>query len=152
MIAARSLGAAEVVIGLAAVATGRPVLWALVGVSYAGFAIFILWALNGNAGLVSCGCFGHEDTPPTIGHAAFNAAAAALAGFAIADPVRLDTFEGSAFEAVLFASLIGVGVTLSIALLTSVPRTLSLARGTAAPSVATFSLDSRLRDPLQGSS
>ncbi len=135
------MGASEVVLGVAAIASGAAILWALIALAYASFTIFILWALGGTNAIGSCGCFGHEDTPPTPGHAAFNAAAAAVAGLAAASPVRLDDFDGSWFEALLAVALIGTAIALVIAALTSLPRTLALARGTAAPIVPTFSIE-----------
>ena len=141
LIATRALGAAEVAVSVAAVVTGAAIFWASIAASYAAFAVFIFWALSGNQGVVSCGCFGHEDTPPTPGHAAFNATAAAIAGLSVADPVALGDFDGTAFEAVLAVALIGTGIALSVAALTVLPRTLSLAHGTAAPAAQSFSLN-----------
>lgn len=142
LVAARLMGVGEVALGVATVIAGAPILYALVALSYAGFAGFILWALSGNQADISCGCFGHEDTPPTAGHAAFNAAAAAIAGLAIADPVSLADFDGSLAEGVLAAILIVAGVALCIAALTVVPRNLALIRGTAPSTAPTFALKS----------
>ncbi|MFT7473450.1 MAG: hypothetical protein ACI81L_000365 [Verrucomicrobiales bacterium] len=152
MLAARALGVFEIVIAGLAIAFGAPVLWALIAVIYAGFALFILWALNGNSAVGSCGCFGHEDTPPTPGHAAFNAAAAAACGLAVADPVRLVDFDGTPFDAVVLVALIGLGISLVVAALTSLPRTLALARGSAVPVVRTFALDTHSPTASQGPS
>lgn len=129
-------------LGVAAALTGSAALFGLVALSYAGFTGFILWALNGNQAEISCGCFGHEDTPPTAGHAAFNAAAAAIAALAALDPVAVGDFEGSAVEAVLAALLIAAAVVLTITALTAVPRNLALVRGTAPPTAPTFALKS----------
>lgn len=139
----RLLGTAEVIVAVAAIVNGSPILWSLVTLSYAAFTAFILWALRDGTILGSCGCFGREDTPPTPGHAAFNAAAATVAGLAIADPVRLSDFEGSSFEAVLLATLVLVGATAAVAALTELPRTLALAKGKATPTPTTFSLRGR---------
>ena len=147
LIAARLMGAGEVILGIAAIATGAPLLWALVAVSYALFAIFILWALGGDNAVGSCGCFGHEDTPPTPGHAAFNAAAATVAALAVADPITLGDFDGSVLEALVAITLIGTAIALVIAALTTLPRTLAYARGTAAPIVPTFSLENTSTTP-----
>ena len=140
LIAARVLGVTEIVLAAAAILTGAAVLWALVAVAYAAFTVFVLWALQADEAVGSCGCFGQEDTPPTPGHAAFNAAAAALAGLAIADPVRLDAFDGSAFEGILLGVLVLTGVSLSVLSMTRLPRLLALVHGTAAPSVPTFAV------------
>lgn len=139
-VSTRLLGLAEVVLTIAAVASGAAVLWSGVATAYAAFTVFILWALRDGEILGSCGCFGREDTPPTPGHAAFNAASATIAGLAVADPVRITDFDGTAVEYVLFAALVALGVALAVAALTELPRTLALARGTAKPSPATFSL------------
>lgn len=141
MLATRLLGLAEIALAIAAIALGAPILWAGVALAYGAFTLFILWALNGNQDVATCGCFGHVDTPPTPGHAAFNAAAAAIAALAIFEPVRLSDFEGSVAEGLLALVLVVVGITLSIGALTTLPRTLALAHGTAAPSVPTFSVD-----------
>lgn len=146
MRAARSLGAVEVVLTAAAVLLGAPLLWAGVAISYGAFTVFILWALRDGDVVGSCGCFGREDTPPTPGHAAFNAAAAALAGLAAIDPVRISDFEGSLAEGALLVTLVGLGVTLSVATLTALPRTLALAKGTAAPLAPVFSTTNRRGD------
>lgn len=151
LLMARVMGVAEVILGCAAIATGAAVLWALVALAYASFAIFILWALGGTNAVGSCGCFGHEDTPPTPGHAAFNAAAAAIAALAVATPVRLGDYDGSVYEGVVAVLLIGTAIALVIASLTSLPRTLAHARGTAAPIVPTFSVENAAPSP-QGQS
>lgn len=143
MAATRLLGATEIALTIAAITTGAPILWAGVAAAYTGFTVFILWALRDGEILGSCGCFGREDTPPTPGHAAFNAAAATVAALAIVDPVRLSAFDGSAFEGVLLTTFVLLGVALAIALLTELPRTLALAKGTATPAAATFSIKGR---------
>jgi len=135
---ARLLGATEVALGVSAAALGLSVLWAGVAAAYASFTLFILWALSGNQDVASCGCFGQDDTPPTPGHAAFNAAAAALAGLAVADPLSIRDFEGSSTEALVTIALILTAIALSVAALTQLPRLLALATGTAAPAVPTF--------------
>lgn len=122
LVSARLLGLVEIVLGVIAIATGHPLAWAAVALSYAGFAVFILWALGDPERLGSCGCFGREDTPPTIGHLAFNAVAATLALLAIFDPVQPRDFSGSTAEALITIALIAAGTALSIAALTVLPR------------------------------
>ena len=148
LLIARVLGAVEVALAIAAAILGWAVLYVLVAAAYASFTVFIFWALNGNAGAISCGCFGHEDTPPTPGHAAFNAAATAITASVALDPVRIGDFEGSIFEAVLSVALVGLGVTLVIAALTALPRTLSTidggsSTGSATRNVQTFNIGER---------
>ena len=147
LVAARVMGIGEVILGIAAAITGAPLLLALVAASYAGFAFFILWALSGNQADISCGCFGHEDTPPTPGHAAFNAAAAAIAAVSVTSPVSLTDFDGSLIEGVLATILTVMAVALCIAALTIVPRNLALARGTAPAPTPTFALRSTATHP-----
>ena len=50
---------------------------ALIGAAalYAGFAIFVGVALRRDLPIQSCGCFGRDDTPPTIVHIIYNSAA-----------------------------------------------------------------------------
>ena len=42
---------------------------------YAGFAIFVGIAIRRDLPIQSCGCFGRDDTPPTIIHIIYNSAA-----------------------------------------------------------------------------
>ncbi len=140
---ARLLGLFEIALGLGAAITGSPLLYATVAATYAAFTLFVLWTLNGNEDAVSCGCFGHEDTPPTPGHVAYNAAAAAIAGLMISDPVAIGDFDGSLVEGVISIAVIALGISLVIAALTSLPRTLAIARGSAPVPVPTFSIDSQ---------
>lgn len=147
LLAARLMGFVEVVLGIGAAITGEPALYGLVALSYGGFAAFILWALNGNEVDISCGCFGHEDTPPTAGHAAFNAGAAAIAALAIFNPVSLADFDGTVVEGVLAGIVTIIAIVLSIAALTIIPRNLALVRGTASPTSPTFALRSTATHP-----
>jgi hypothetical protein len=75
----RVVAAAEVVLGVAAVATGARVAAAMVGLSYAAFTGFVLLARSRGGVLASCGCFGKQDTPPTVLHAVLTGAVAATA-------------------------------------------------------------------------
>ncbi len=142
LVSARVLGLAEVGIGVAAVLTGSRLAWAGVALSYLGFTLFVLWALGDENRVGSCGCFGREDTPVTPGHAAYNAAATAVATLSVLDPVKLSAIEVSFLEGLLTAGLIAAGIALSIVVLSVLPRTLTLATGSAPPAVREFSLDS----------
>ena len=143
LIAARLLGVAEIILGLSAAIFGLPVLYGLVAAAYGAFTLFVLWALNGNQQVVSCGCFGHEDTPPTMGHVVFNAVAVAIAALAVTDPTTIADFDGTLAEGVLTVAAVALGVATVIAALSALPRVLALVRGTAAPTVHQFALDSR---------
>jgi len=73
-------GAVAVLISLGAVVgLDRPFALA-VSVSYLALAAFVLAALARHVPLQSCGCFGRQDTPPTVGHLALNVVAAVVAG------------------------------------------------------------------------
>ncbi|MGI9606987.1 MAG: MauE/DoxX family redox-associated membrane protein [Acidimicrobiales bacterium] len=140
LLAARLMGLGEVVVGMVALATGHPLAWGLVAAAYTGFALFVLWALRSDGAVGSCGCFGHEDTPPTPGHAAFNAAAAAIAALVVSDPVGVRDLDGSATERVLAVTLVAAAVYASILALTSLPRLLAIASGNAPVAVPSFAL------------
>jgi hypothetical protein len=71
--------AAETALAVAAFFVPGPATGALVALTYALFAGFIVVALQRGWALTSCGCFGRPDTPPTVAHAVLNAAAAASA-------------------------------------------------------------------------
>ncbi len=87
----RAGSAAELLIGVLALAAGGPVLWALVAASYLAFSVVVVVALRSGSPLGTCGCFGREETPPHVVHVALNfglataavlAAARSWAGFA----------------------------------------------------------------------
>jgi hypothetical protein len=68
-------GAAEVGIGVVAIATGAPVAAALVALSYLLFTGFVVLALARHIPIGSCGCFGKVDTPPSLVHVVLNVGA-----------------------------------------------------------------------------
>lgn len=76
--AVRAGSIVEVAVGAVALGAGGPWALAALAASYAGFAVFVTWALRTGASLSSCGCFGEPDTPPTASHASICAAAAGL--------------------------------------------------------------------------
>lgn len=85
----RAGAAAEVVIAVLAVVLPGPVTGALVAISYAAFAGFVLLALGRGWPLSTCGCFGRPDSEPGYPHALLNAgAAAAAAWWAASAPSR----------------------------------------------------------------
>jgi hypothetical protein len=75
----RGGAAAEVALAIAAVVVGGGLLWALVGASYALFALFVLVALVSGRPIGSCGCLGRIDIPPTWLHVALNSLMGAAA-------------------------------------------------------------------------
>lgn len=142
LVVARLLGAGEIAVAALAVVTGSPAAWAGVAALYGAFTVFIIWSLRQGDTIASCGCFGQEDTPATPGHAAFNAGAAALAGLAIADPVRLGDLDLSPALTLAFAVLVAVGTGASVLTLTALPRLLrQLSGSTPTVAVSPFSLD-----------
>jgi len=84
----RLSGAAAVILSLGAVVRlDRPLALA-VSASYLALSAFVAAALTRNVPLQSCGCFGRQDTPPTVGHLALNVAAAVVAGVVALAPGR----------------------------------------------------------------
>jgi hypothetical protein len=83
---ARTVGAVEVLLGMAGLVIGG--VWSAVGValSYAAFAVVVVIARRRE--LPSCGCFGARSAPPSPVHVAVNALSAVIAGAAaVAGPV-----------------------------------------------------------------
>ena len=68
----RAGAGAEVALGVAAVVVGGGLLWALVGVSYTLFGLFVFVALRSGRPIGTCGCIGRVDIPPTWVHIAVN--------------------------------------------------------------------------------
>ncbi len=83
----RVAAAAEVALGAAAAAHASRVAAALVALTYAGFALFVVVALQRGGVLASCGCFGRADTPPTRTHAVLTLALAAVAAAVAVRPL-----------------------------------------------------------------
>jgi hypothetical protein len=81
----RAGAVAEAALGAAALVAGGPVWWALVAASYLAFAGFVVAALRAGTMVGTCGCFGHEDTPPHPVHVVLDAV---LAGVALAAAVQ----------------------------------------------------------------
>jgi hypothetical protein len=80
----------EATLGAATLVVGGRLLPALVAISYAGFAWFVLGALRSGAPVGTCGCFGRPDTPPRLVHVVVDAAlalAAAAGAVAGVDPL-----------------------------------------------------------------
>ncbi len=98
--AIRLLGAAEVVSATAVLASGFGWRLWLVAAWYSGFALFVIVALGTGAPLASCGCFGRDDTPPSLAHLALDAGIAACAALAATDGSLASPRLGSAGGAV----------------------------------------------------
>jgi hypothetical protein len=124
--------AAELALGVAAVAVGGEWLWWLVAASYAAFAVFVVAALRAGTMIGSCGCFGREETPPHPTHVGLNLV---LAGLAAATALRapgavVDSLADHPGTAVAVLAVSGVAVVLLWAAYVVLPRTLAAARGT----------------------
>ena len=129
IIGVRLLGAAEAVLGVAAVLTGAPALAALVAAAYLAFAAFVIVALRGGTALQSCGCFGEVETPPSGVHVLLDTAfaATALAAAAAGVPSFADTIEAQEWSGVPFVLLVAITVGLSYVVLTTLPLALKAA-------------------------
>jgi len=83
---ARGLGAVELVVAVAALATGSRPAALLVVASYLAFAAFTMRLVARRGGTADCGCFGASSTPASTLHVALNLAVAATAALAAAAP------------------------------------------------------------------
>lgn len=78
---ARAVGALEIAAGLVGLSLGGRWIAGAVALSYGSFTVVVLVART--RGLNSCGCFGERSGPPSLAHAALNAASAAVAGVGV---------------------------------------------------------------------
>ena len=95
---------------------------------YLAFTIFTLVAVISRIPLQSCGCFGREDTPPTVIHVAFNLAAT-VALFVVylqgGGPVD---WALPPVELVLYLGFTAIGVYTTYLLMTRLPQVLEATR------------------------
>ena len=122
---ARGLGLVEVFAAVVGLGLGGPMLFIPV-LLYLGFFVFTLVAVQQRLPIQSCGCFGREDTPPTVLHVAYNATSAlALAYIAI---MALPSVPWGAppLEIGLYIAFAVVGAYLAYLLLSQLPRTLQM--------------------------
>jgi hypothetical protein len=126
----RAGGAAELVIGVGALAFGNRLFAVLVGLSYLGFLAFVVLALARHAPLSSCGCFGKADTPPSAIHVTVNALAVVVAATVVVAPGAglPDVVGEQPLLGVPFLLLVAVGVYLTFLSLTLLPKTLAVGR------------------------
>ncbi len=131
--AVRVGAAAELAVATAAIVDGSRPFAALVAASYLAFAAFVLGALRRNVPLSSCGCFGVEDTPPTLVHLAVNLTAAATAGavaLGLADGgglAELVDMDGSLLLRTAFLLSTAAATWLTYVALTDFPRLMKAA-------------------------
>jgi Methylamine utilisation protein MauE len=123
-------GAAEVVVGAGALATGSPAFAALVAVSYLVFAAFVVVALRSGRPISSCGCFGKVDTPPSLVHVVIDLAAAgvALAAVFVGEVSLPDTVATQPLAGVPFLFLCAIGLYLVFLSFTALPKTMAAVR------------------------
>jgi hypothetical protein len=107
------IGGAEVVVGAGALFF--PQLLLAQALLYAGFAVWVFWALRSEVPIASCGCLGRADTPPTVAHVVLNVIAFSISSLA-AFGAPLDISGG--FAAVATGLAVLVGVYLSYVILT----------------------------------
>lgn len=122
----RLLGMAELMAGVAGLVFGGP-LAAPAALFYAGFSIFTVNALRRDVPLQSCGCFGREDTPPSMIHLGFNVVATAALVIAAArglSPIPVAPLV----ETVLYVGMVALGTYASVLLITRLPTVLKLTR------------------------
>lgn len=123
----RLLGATEVAVAAGALVAGGVFVIAATGL-YLAFGVFTFAALAKRIPLQSCGCFGREDTPPSVMHVVFNASSAlALASLPILglDPVP---WSMPVVELVLYTGFAAIGIWASYLLLARLPQLMTVVR------------------------
>ncbi len=95
---------------------------------YAGFAVFTLAALRNWIPLQSCGCFGRDDTPPSVIHVVYNLVATISLVWLMVTGAAAFPWTAPPLEMILFAVFAGIGAYASYLLLARLPTTLRLAR------------------------
>ncbi len=126
----RAGGAVELLVAIGALATGSAALAFVVAVSYAAFAVFVAAALRAGSPVSSCGCLGKLDTPPHLLHVALNAAGAVVALVATIDGgiALRDVLDAQPGAGIPFLFLTAVGVALTSAVMSVLPRALRAAK------------------------
>ena len=109
------LGAmAEAALGAVALLFPRPLIAAMVALSYLAFFGFVAYARRRGGALATCGCFGRPDTPPTALHLLFDLVLAVVAVVVAMSARGADTLgsqlahqPGAGFP-LLFVSAVGL--------------------------------------------
>jgi hypothetical protein len=116
--------AAELILGLLALAAGWATVWWLVAASYLAFAAFVVAAMRAGTMVGSCGCFGREDTPPHPIHVVIDVALAATAAAAAVRGVGapLDAIADAPGEGLVVAGLSVLAVVLLYGAMVDLPR------------------------------
>ena len=144
---ARMLGIVEVAVAVWAMVTLSAIALAFVAGFYGAFAVFVLLSLNGSVPAASCGCFGSDDSPPTVGHFVFNAVAAGLAIIGATQRIDWAQLNLSVGSFVVLSLVVSVGAAFSVLAMSVLPSVLSLANGTSVP-VRNFEIDPHLRSQV----
>lgn len=144
---ARLLGIFEVAVSIWALTTLSSEAFAVVAGLYVLFAAFVLSSLSGSLPVASCGCFGSDDSPPTVGHLVFNAVAAGLASIAASQNMTWSEFDLDVIGSVILLVAVLAGTALSVLALAVLPSVLSLANGSSIP-VRVFEVDPHLRNQV----
>lgn len=119
---APSLGAAEIIAGLTGIVFGGMAA-ASAGLIYAGFAVFVVYALARRLPIQSCGCFGKSDTPPTWTHVGFNAlSAVAGLGIAFSGTTPLSVLADQPAWGIPYLGFVAIGVAVVYLLLAELPQ------------------------------
>lgn len=116
--------AAEVALGVGAIAVGGALTWSLVAASYLAFAGFVVTAMRRGTMVSTCGCFGREETPPHVLHVILNVAMAGVTLAAALGSSRsaVDVLVDEPAEGLLTAALVAVAVRLVYSVYVDVPR------------------------------
>jgi hypothetical protein len=119
----RSIGIDEIAAAGAGIALGG--VW--VGgaaLLYLGFLLFTVAAVRRRLPIQSCGCFGREDTPPTMLHVGFNAVSAVALTVVALSSRHPVPWSGPALEVVLYLLFAILGAHLAYLVMAQLPRTL----------------------------
>jgi hypothetical protein len=103
------LGGCEVLVGGAALVSGKPVALMIQAAMYALFLAWVVAALKLDVPLSSCGCIGRDDTPPYWGHVALNSAGI-VGSLTVALLAPSLSLEGGALLANLGLVVVGAGI------------------------------------------
>ncbi len=114
----------EGAIGIGSLVGGRlPI--EMLAISYAGFALFVAWALFKGSPLSSCGCFGEADSPPSITHVVVNLFFFGSAAWAASLPEKGNLVESAIHQSwwgVPYFAEVAVGTLLAYSVMVELPR------------------------------
>lgn len=128
-----SLGGIEILAGGYGLLVGGRVAGWMIATIYLGFAGFVVFALARDVPLQSCGCFGREDTPPSMFHVTVNVAAASgSAAYALGSARSLPSvLADQPLRGIPYVAFMAIGVYALYLILTELPRLGAVAGGRA---------------------